>query len=108
MPTRDEFEELCNRDNCDMNRTSLNGWDGWFFISKKNGNSIFIPEAGYFEGLYLGMIFSYGNYWSSSLNKYISYRNQNYAIYFQISKYYSPCTSAYPFYRGLPVRPVSE
>ena len=50
MPTYDDFEELF--DNCDYEWTTLNGVDGMKFTSKTNGNSIFLPAAGYrWEGI---------------------------------------------------------
>ena len=57
IPTEYEFNELIN--NCSITWTSSNGVYGLEFISNKNGNSIFIPAAGYFyydekDGGYFG------------------------------------------------------
>jgi uncharacterized protein (TIGR02145 family) len=64
LPTKDEFQELI--DNCDWTWTTLNGHKGYKVTSKKNGNSIFLPAAGYcFDGKHWrgGRI---GGYWSST------------------------------------------
>ena len=66
MPTKSDFEELT------ANTTSvwetLNGVNGRRFTSKTNGNSIFVPAAGYCYGGSVSGVGSYGYLWSSSLN----------------------------------------
>lgn len=49
MPGKEDFEELVN--NCDYKEITINGVVGLKFISKKNGNSIFLPYGGeqYYE-----------------------------------------------------------
>ena len=65
MPTDDEWTEL--RENCTWTWTSLNGVNGYEVKSNANGNSIFLPAAGYrFDGL--DGAGDYGYYWSSSLD----------------------------------------
>ena len=64
MPTADEFEELM--DNCDYKWTTLNGVWGGRFTSNKNGNSIFLPATGFYEGKSLEESGVYGYYWSST------------------------------------------
>ncbi len=64
LPTKSEFDELI--DNCTWTLTTLNGVKGYEVKSKKNGNSIFLPVAGFCNGdtpLNQG---SYGYYWSST------------------------------------------
>lgn len=68
MPTDAEWTELRNSDNCTWTWTTQNGVNGRLVTSKKNGNSIFLPAAGYRFGTNLGYAGSYGFYWSSSLN----------------------------------------
>lgn len=68
MPTDAEWTELRNSDNCTWTWTTQNGVNGRLVTSKKNGNSIFLPAAGYRSGLYLLSTGSYGYYWSSSLS----------------------------------------
>ena len=64
MPTKAEQDELRNTNNCTWTWTKQNGVNGYKVTSKKNGNSIFLPAAGYRDGSNLGY------YWSSSLNTY--------------------------------------
>ena len=67
MPTRAEQDEL--RNNCTWTWTTQNGVNGYKVTSKSNGNSIFLPAAGYYrDGSSLVGAGSYGNYWSSSLS----------------------------------------
>ena len=47
IPTVDEFEEL--RDNCTLALTKVSGKWGIMFTSKINGNTLFIPNAGYYN-----------------------------------------------------------
>ena len=64
MPTKAEQDEL--RNNCTWTWTTQNGVNGYKVVGP-NGNSIFLPAAGY---MYEGTLYyagSYGNYWSSSL-----------------------------------------
>jgi hypothetical protein len=65
MPTKEQFKELV--DNCESEVTTINGYLGRRFTSKINGNSIFMPFAGYISGTGLSRRGSSGSYWSSSL-----------------------------------------
>ena len=66
MPTIKQWEELLG--NTTNKWTKQNGVEGRLFTSKKNGNSLFLPAAGYrWDGI-LYYVGSYGNYWSSSLD----------------------------------------
>ena len=71
VPTREQQDEL--RRKCTWKWTTRNGVYGYKVTSKVNGNSIFLPAAGYRSGDYLNDVGSYGYYWSSSLYKDISY-----------------------------------
>ena len=64
MPTNAECMEL--RENTIWTFIIQNGVEGYKVVSKKNGNSIFLPAAGYYQGTY----FSSGScgYWSSTRN----------------------------------------
>lgn len=64
-PTRDEQDEL--RDKCTWTWTTLNGTNGYKVTSKKNGNSIFLPAAGYRFGSSLGCAGTHGYYWSNTI-----------------------------------------
>ena len=100
MPTRAEQDEL--RENCVWIWTTLNGVNGYKVISKTNGNSIFLPAAGYRNGSEVHYRDSYGYCWSSSL--YGS--NSNTAYYLNFSSdglnYFN---GGFRFY-GRSVRPV--
>ena len=65
MPTRDDQDEL--RTECTWTWTTQNGVNGYKITSKTNGNSIFLPAAGYRDDSGLSSAGSYGYYWSSSL-----------------------------------------
>ncbi len=65
MPTHNELTEL--RENCSWTWTTQNGVKGYKVTSKTNGNSIFLPAAGYRDSSSLYNAGSYGYYWSSSL-----------------------------------------
>jgi hypothetical protein len=64
LPTVGEFQEL--NSNCDSEWTDEDGVAGRRFTSRINGNSIFFPASGYYNGTTLIGRGSYGHYWSSS------------------------------------------
>ena len=64
MPTDAEWQELI--DNCTGTWTTLNGTNG-YEVKGANGNSIFLPAAGYRSDDDLLNAGYYGYYWSSSL-----------------------------------------
>ena len=66
MPTDDEMTEL--RTNCTWTWTTENGVNGYKVTSKINGNSIFLPAAGYRNESSFYDAGSLGMYWSSSLD----------------------------------------
>ena len=74
MPTKAEMKELIN--NCTWTWTRQNGVKGYKVTSKTNGNSVFLPAAGYRDGTSVCSVGSFGYYWSSSLlesNPYSAY-----------------------------------
>lgn len=77
IPTENEFNELIN--NCSITWTSSNGVYGLEFVSKKNGNSIFIPAAGYYYDVEKDAS-SFGYYWTSSLDINDSTRAKQFAF----------------------------
>ena len=99
MPTNEEWTEL--RNNCTWTWTILNGVNGYKVKSKINGNSIFLPAAGYRNGGGLYYADYFGDYWSSSLST-------NYPDYAWFVFFSSNYMDSDPFCRnyGLPVRPV--
>ena len=64
LPTVGEFQELHN--NCDSEWTDEDGVAGRRWTSRINGNSVFFPASGYYDGTSLYSRGSYGLYWSSS------------------------------------------
>lgn len=64
LPRKTEFQELY--DNCDSEWIAQDGMNGRRFTSRANGNSIFFPAAGYYDGTTLDGRGSGGFYWSSS------------------------------------------
>lgn len=98
IPTGKEMKELI--DNCRVTRTIINGVSGRLFIGR-NGNSIFLPAAGYINGSARNYDDLVGYYWSSSLNSY----DQNIAWY--LFFYSDNCFMDYEGrHCGLSVRPV--
>ena len=63
MPSIEQFRELINSNYTTTTRTEQNGVYGCKITSKKNGNSIFLPGAGY---RHYGLLGS-GYYWSRTL-----------------------------------------
>ena len=66
LPTQAEFEELLDEDNCTCEWTTQSGVNGYRVTSKINGESIFLPAAGYRCFTLHYSAGSYGSYWSST------------------------------------------
>ena len=64
LPTVGEFQELHN--NCDSEWTDEDGVAGRRWTSRINGNSVFFPASGGYDGTTLYSRGSGGDYWSSS------------------------------------------
>ena len=111
MPTAAEFDELIN--NCTIEKTTMNGANGYLLTSKINGNSIFLPMAGCYnfdlqqDKLYENNSILY--YWSADM----WYNDNNYNInaynlssrlaedgYLSISSNTRRC--------GFPIRPIYD
>ena len=100
MPTKAEQDEL--RNNCTWDWTTQNGVNG-YKVTGPNGNSIFLPAAGYMDEGNLNGDGSWGYYWSSSL--ITDYPNYAYGVNFNSG------IVGWGFnnrYYGLAVRPVCE
>ena len=82
IPSIDEMKELISK--CTWEWTTLNGEKGYKVISKKNGNSIFLPAAGYRRDSDLRYAGSDGYYWLSSLNWFFP-NDDAYGLYFDSS-----------------------
>ena len=106
MPSLAQFQELINSSYTTTTWTTLNGFYGRLITSKLNGNSIFLPAAGYGydSSLYYGG--SRGCYWSRRLNTL--YTSHAYDLYFNsgtVGTDYEYDRSNYR-YVGHSVRPV--
>lgn len=105
LPTKAEFDELLNEDNCTWLWTTQGGKEGYKVISKKNGNSIFLPAAGYRRyGTSPNFYGSRGYYWSSTPDG--SDTNGAFGLYFYDSHRDTDCWSTRRL--GFSVRPVSK
>ena len=101
MPTDAELTEL--KDKCTWTWTTQGGKNGYKVTSKKNGNSIFLPAAGYRSGGSLSNAGSNGGYWSSSLNT--GYPGSAWSMSFDSDGAYR----GYDYrFCGQSVRPVTE
>ncbi len=106
MPTTEEQQELFNTEYCTWTwttRTNSKGKliPGYEVKSQSNGNSIFLPEAGYRVGTSLAQAGIFGYYWSSSLNSSLA----NEACYLDFG-WKSHTWSNYSRHYGVSVRPV--
>ena len=100
MPTDGECTEL--REQCTWEWTTQSGVNG-LKVTGLNGNSLFLPAAGYWYDFYFDNAGSCGYYWSSSLNN--GYKGSAWNI-----SLYSDHVDRGNFHRcfGLSVRPVTE
>ena len=73
MPSDDQFTELINSSYTTSTWTTQNGVYGRKITSKSNGNSLFLPAAGYRSGTSLTDAGSYGDYWSRTLDTSFPY-----------------------------------
>lgn len=99
MPTKSECEELI--DNCTWTWTTRNGVNGCEGKSKKNGNSIFLPAAGYCGCDTPISQGSDGSYWSSTPCETLN----AYSLYFDSDYHYTDWSDRV---FGNSVRPVAE
>ncbi len=100
MPTATEIDELVN--NCTWTWTAINSIYG-YKVTSPNGNSIFLPAAGFRDGSSLYIAGSDGEYWSST--PYKSGSGGSYELYFNSSSHSRDFNGRY---YGQSVRPVSE
>ena len=100
MPTLSEVNEL--KEHCTWEWTNVNGVDG-YKVTGPNGNSIFLPAAGYSYGTDVYNRGDYGYFWSSSAQGYYSY------LAYGLSFGDGDCgLSSYERCYGQAVRPVIE
>lgn len=99
MPTKEELDELIN--NCTWSWTTQNNING-YKVTGPNGNSIFLPAAGYLRGTSLISGTSIGFYWSAK-----PYSDSSYARYLYFDSGYRE-TSGGTRSDGFTVRPVTK
>ena len=100
LPTKAEFDELIRQ--CTWTWTTQNGIKGYKVTSKKNGNSIFLPAAGWRNGTSLSRQGVYGYYWSSTPHE--SNSHSAYGLLFLSGNHGTNWLNRYD---GRSVRPVS-
>lgn len=71
IPTNSEINELTDPNNCVWIKSHRNGVVGYEVVSKINGNSIFLPFAGYKSDNIIEEVYS-GFYWTNSIDEYSS------------------------------------
>lgn len=101
MPTFAETNALVQE--CDWAWTEQNGVPGYKITSRKNGNSIFLPAAGYKEGGELLFAGSAGRYWTATRHPYHWQCAMD--LFFSSDFHYA---YFYGRYRGYPIRPICE
>ena len=104
MPTREEINELLTK--CTWTyTTTYNGKSvkGYVVTSQTNGNSIFLPAAGYQSQCAVGFVGSIGQYWTSNL--YTSSESRAWVLLFNKSNNTLKEDVSYR-YTGRPVRAV--
>ena len=101
MPSQAEWEELLDNTTVTWTWNMKKGVSGRLFTAS-NGNSLFLPAAGYRNDVNLYNAVSFGYYWSSSLSTV--YSHYAWHLYFYLDFYYMDqhCSRA----RGRSVRPV--
>ena len=101
MPTEIEWDAL--RSMCKWMLTTQNGVTG-MLVTATNGNSIFLPAAGYPDKTYIYKAGIAGFYWSSSI---YSSSSPRYARIEYFDSYYNIWGDSFR-YNGHSVRPVTE
>ena len=98
IPTYDEWLELVN--NCLWESLMIHGITCWK-ATGPNGNNIYFPASGGFDGLVLSAKNSIGFYWSST-------RSGREGAYVAVFQYSTPVINKYERYLGVSVRPVKQ
>lgn len=107
MPTIAELEELRDPSNCTWTLTSQNGVSGCKITSNVNGNSIFLPSAGFRSDNFFHEVGSVGYYWTGSLGVDISSGTGSSSMSFGFQFYWGKIAKIYyARYIGFPVRAV--
>lgn len=102
MPSYEQFLELVNSSYTISEWTIQNGVNGRKITSKKNGNSLFLPAAGFRFNSSLNDADSWGDYWSRTLNS----GSPSNARRLRFNSRFIDTDSSYPRCNGRSVRPV--
>ena len=100
LPTKAEIEELVNK--CETRWTTYNGSEGRL-VTGPNGNSIFLPAAGWCDGSSQDSVGEDSDYWSSTPYERVTELAN--LLYFYGGDF---CRTWGSRYYGRTVRPVSE
>jgi len=104
MPTLNEIKELC--DKCTWKWTTYKGIKG-YLVTGPNGNSIFLPTAGYRWDENLNVKISHGGYWSGTF--YSDFKGYAYCLLFNLHDgYLEYGYNESDRATGRTVRPVTE
>lgn len=99
LPTNAELQELVS--NCTWKWTAVNGMNGYEVTSNINGNVIFFPTAGDYDGESYEDVGSMGGYWTSERPS-----TDTEAYYLFFGHYTKPSSSTDYRFAGWSVRPV--
>ena len=102
MPTREEMQELV--DECDWTWDTLNGVDG-YTVKGPNGNSIFLPAAGNYDGGSVSNAGMYGGYWTGTVGTSTSNSQAGNLYFFGETLHAVQWSNRYT---GRTIRPVTE
>ncbi|MBR2476393.1 MAG: hypothetical protein IKB57_07700 [Bacteroidaceae bacterium] len=111
MPTKEEWRELCNEENCiwywkDIKYDDTYKVNGIEIVSKINGNKIFLPAAGSCNYKKNNTLGTRALYWSSTLQDDAqNYMSWNMCYYTKLEEYDIVIDNRFS---GLSVRPVCE
>ena len=104
IPTKAEWQELI--DNCTSDFTTYKGVVGLMYTSNTNGNRIFLPAAGDWDGYSLWYANEYGGYWASLLDE--SSTTNAWSMFFSEDYPSGDVNSEAERYYGISVRPVKS
>ena len=106
MPSYKQFKELCNSSYTTATFKEVNGEQGVLITSKKNGNSIFLPQARCYKNKSISTDYCYGGYWSRTLDSSEPFWSHTLAWSGRWTYSYLDPKACYSRYFGFPVRPV--
>ena len=104
-PTLAQFQELINSNYTTTSWSQQSGVNGRLIKSKKNGNTIFLPAAGYHDAKLLNDAGAKGYYWSRSLG---TTSNSGSGLYFYSNVIGTDFGISGARYMGWSVRPVRK